>query len=145
VEPASQDGPLHIDPAYTEPVTTRDYRPTERLVTALMDVITGLEGLTADEMAIRILTWFHERPDIEHESRPLEPLSDKQILNKIRMLVGVPDPDQTATIDALGDAMKIVAAERDDAIRQRDEANAHLVKVQQDLDSIKELMEGVGR
>ncbi len=143
-EPAG-NGPLHVDPTYTEPVTTRDYRPTERLVAALMDVITGGEGLTADEMAVRILTWMHDRPDIEHESRPLAPLTDKDIVNRIRVLVGTPDPDQTEEIADLNFQIKMIEEDRERLREQRDEANAHLVKVQRDLDGIKELMEGVGR
>lgn len=139
-EPA-QNGPLHVDPEYTEPASTREYRPTQRLVDALaefMESTAMIGSWDSETLATSILTWFHDRPDIEHESRPLVPLTDKDVLNRIRVLVGTPDPDQTAEIEALY---------RDNAelIRQRDEANAHLVKVQRDLDGIKELMEGVGR
>jgi hypothetical protein len=138
-EPA-QNGPLHVDPEYTEPASTRTYRPTQRLVEALMHVIDTDEfaGMDASEQAALILSWFHDRPDIEHESRPLVPLTDADILNRIRVLVGTPDPDQTEQIESL-------TGELIEARRQRDEANAHLVKVQRDLDGIKELMEGVGR
>lgn len=100
-EPAGQDGPHVIDPTYTEPTTTRDYRPTQRLVDTLMDVLNDILNETADmeETAIRLLTWMHDRPDIEHTERPLVPLTDADILNKIRMLVGL--PDQSAKIEQL--------------------------------------------
>ena len=99
-EPAGT-GPHHIDPTYTEPVTSRDYRPTERMVDTLMDVLNGILNETADmrETAVRLLTWMHDRPDIDHEPRPLVPLTDKQILDRIRVLVG--QPDQSEEINAL--------------------------------------------
>jgi hypothetical protein len=94
-EPAGV-GPHHADPEYTEPVTSRDYRPTQRLVEALMRVIDTDEfaGMDASEQAALILSWFHDRPDIEHVERPLIPLTDKQILDKVRMLVGQPDQSE---------------------------------------------------
>lgn len=99
-EPAGE-GPHHIDPTYTEPVTTRDYRPTERMVDTLMGVLDDILNETADmrETAIRLLTWMHDRPDIEHTERTLVPLNDRQILDRIRMLVG--QPDQSEEIAAL--------------------------------------------
>jgi hypothetical protein len=101
VPPASQDGPHTIDPSYTEPTTTRDYRPTERMVDTLMSVLDDILNETADmrETALRLLTWMHDRPDIDHTERPLAPLTDKDILNRIRVLVG--QPDQSEEIAAL--------------------------------------------
>jgi hypothetical protein len=138
-EPAGV-GPHHPDPQYTEPVSSRDYRPTQRLVDALADFIdtTDLSKVTPEELAVMFLTWAHERPDIEHEPRPLVPLTDKQTLDRIRMLVGMPDPDQTDKIESL-------TGELIEARRQRDEANAHLAKVQRDLNDIRELMGEVGK
>lgn len=94
-EPAGE-GAHVIDPEYTEPVTSRDYRPTERMVDTLMSVLDDILNDTADmrETAVRLLTWMHDRPDIDHEPRPLIPLTDKDILNKIRMLVGQPDQSE---------------------------------------------------
>lgn len=100
-EPAGA-GPHHIDPEYTEPVTTRDYRPTQRLLAAATEMIYNLmyeDGMNAETLALAFLTWAHDRPDIEHTERPLVPLTDKQILDKIRMLVG--QPDQSDEIAAL--------------------------------------------
>jgi hypothetical protein len=112
-------GPLHPDPEYTEPTTTRDYRPTQRLVDALKAVLDGIVGQDTEQAAIAILTWMNERPDIEHESRPLVPLTDRQILDKVRMLVG--QPDQTAEIDALKAEIAILEHE---ITRLRDERTA---------------------
>jgi hypothetical protein len=138
-EPAG-DGPHHLDPEYTEPVSSREYRPTERLVEALIAALDDAieNGEDRADVARRILTWFHDRPDIDHESRPLVPLTDKDVLNRIRVLVGTPDPDQTERIDVL-------TAELIQARAERDEANAHLAKVQRDLNDIRELMGEVGR
>ena len=102
VQPASQDGPHHIDPTYTEPLTSREYRPTERLVMAAAEAIRALmddEEATPESIARCFLEWAHDRPDIEHEPRPLVPLTDKDILNRIRVLVG--QPDQSEEIAAL--------------------------------------------
>jgi hypothetical protein len=108
-EPASQDGPHHIDPEYTEPVTSRDYRPTDRLVRALEEYIAGHEWETVYDLSVLMLTWANERPDIEHESRPLVPLTDAQVLNRIRMLVG--QPDQSDRIEELEATVDILSNE----------------------------------
>jgi hypothetical protein len=100
-DPAGE-GPHVIDPDYTEPLTTRDYRPTQRLLAAATEMIYGLmyeDGVNAEDIALAFLTWAHDRPDIEHVERPLVPLTDKQILDKVRMLVG--QPDQSEEITAL--------------------------------------------
>lgn len=140
-------GPLHIDPEYTEPASTRDYRPTERLVQAFMDFVADAErrNLEREEYVVELLTFIHERPDIEHTERPLVPLTDKGIIDRIRLLVGAPDPDQTATIEVLRSELEAAEGMTIEMRRQRDEANAHLVKVQRDLDSIRDMMKEVGR
>ena len=126
-EPAG-DGPHHIDPDYTEPLTSR-YRPTERLLNTLAEFLAEHSWDNVDDLAMLFLTWANERPDLDHEPRPLVPLTDRQIIDKVRMLVGL--PDQTPLIEEL--------------TRQRDEANAHLAKVQRDLNDIRDLMGEVGR
>jgi hypothetical protein len=102
-EPAGE-GPHHIDPEYTEPLTSREYRPTERLIMAAAEAIRALmddEEATPESIARAFLEWAHYRDDIDHEPRPLVPLTDRQILDKIRMLVG--QPDQSEEIEALKD------------------------------------------
>jgi hypothetical protein len=144
VPPASQDNGLTIDPEYTEPILTRDYRPTERMVSALMEVLAKLNGHGTDrEKAVEILRWMALRPDIEHTTRELEPLSDGEIVIRMRRLLAIPDLS-----DALEERtveLSVVEGERDEAVRQRDEANARLVKVERDLESLRELLDSVGR
>lgn len=109
--PASQDGPHHVAPDYTEPLTSR-YTPTDRMVATLMGVLNDILNETADmrETAIRLLTWIHERPDLEpREERERQPLTDTDILNRIRVLVG--QPDLSNQIDALKAANDELAAE----------------------------------
>lgn len=118
VQPAAE-GPLHPDPTYTEPTQTRDYRPTQRLVDTLGDLLESLRGKDIEEMAVAVLTWMHERPDIEHESRPLVPLTDRQVLDKIRMLVG--QPDQSEEIAGLKAENLLLA---DEIVRLKEERRA---------------------
>jgi hypothetical protein len=88
-------------------------------VDALAEFLTEHSWDNTDELAMLMLTWAHDRPDIEHESRPLVPLTDKQILDKVRMLVG--QPDQTEEIDALKAEIAILEHE---ITRLRDERTA---------------------
>jgi hypothetical protein len=106
-EPAGT-GPLHIDLDYTEPLTSR-YRPTERLLNTLAEFLAEHSWDNVDDLALLFLTWANERPDIEHEERPLVPLTDRQILDKVRMLVG--QPDQSAEIAALRIDITILESE----------------------------------
>jgi hypothetical protein len=134
--PATQDGPKIIDPAYTEPLLQRDYKPTDRLITALAAVLEKLNGHgTPSEMAEEILRWFHDRPDIEHVSRPDVQLTDADILFRIRRLVA---PTLEGDLTQARAELETVKVERDLAIAQ-------LAKVSRDLESIKELIGEVGR
>jgi hypothetical protein len=126
-EPAGE-GAHVIDLDYTEPLSSR-YRPTERLLNTLAEFLAEHAWDNVDDLALLFLTWANERPDLDHEPRPLVPLTDKQMLDKIRMIVG--QPDQTETIERL--------------TRERDEANAHLVKVERDLAGLRDLIEGIGK
>lgn len=94
-EPAGE-GAHVIDPEYTEPLTSR-YRPTERLLSTLAEFLAEHSWDNVDDLALLFLTWANERPDLDHEPRPLVPLTDKQILDKIRMLVGQPDQSEYIT------------------------------------------------
>jgi hypothetical protein len=129
-KPASQDGPVAIDPTYTEP-SKATYTPTDRLLLAFIDAIDAAmeNGTDQVDVARLLLTWLHERPDLEHFTREQAPLTDRDILNRIRLLVH--QPDQSERIAQL--------------TLERDEANAHLLKVQRDLDSITDMLKEVGR
>ena len=96
-EPAGE-GPHVLDPDYTEPLTSR-YRPTERLLTTLAGFLAEHSWDNVDDLALLFLTWANERPDLDHEPRPLVPLTDRQMIDKIRLIVG--QPDQSEEIAAL--------------------------------------------
>lgn len=116
-EPAGE-GAHVIDPDYTEPLTSR-YRPTERLLNTLAEFLGEHSWDNVDDLALLFLTWANERPDLDHEPRPLVPLTDRQILDKVRMLVG--QPDQSAEIDALRTEITTLEAE---VTRLREERTA---------------------
>lgn len=130
---------------YVEPVTTRDYSPTQRLLDALTEFIEGtldLRSVTAEELARTFLTWSHDRPDLDHETREAVVLTDEQIVARIRSLVWSP-----VAVD-LGNARDAVAKaerERDEAIAQRDEASARLANVERDLKALTDLVGQIGR
>lgn len=67
----------------------KSYTPTARLVDALAEWLTEQSWDDTDALATLLLTWVHERPDLEPvEAREPEPLTEGQILAKIRLLVG---------------------------------------------------------
>jgi hypothetical protein len=96
------------------------YEPSDRLIRALMDFLAekgDMGGL--EETAIAALTWFRTRPDLEDaEARTPEPLTDGQILAKIRLLVGGRDPE---TEEALRVALEANATLRETNEAIRDE------------------------
>lgn len=68
------------------PVTERnaDYHPTQRLIDALTNYLNEHED---EDVVLAALTWMSTRPDLP-VPEPREPLTDAQILAKIRALVG---------------------------------------------------------
>ena len=144
VEPAAQDKGLTVDPSYTEPLLSRDYNPTGRLVTALWRCSRAAEwawhrsGEGRRDSALDAL-----RPDIEHTERA----------QRAEVGCGHPVRDQEARRTGHGGGLwRAVRAElgqaeseRDAAVAQRDAANAQLVRVERDLNSLKELLEGIGK
>lgn len=142
-EPAGQTATVPgVD--YVEPMTTRDYTPTQRLLDALSEFLEGtldLRNVTAEELALTFLTWSHDRPDLDHETREAVVLTDEQIVARIRSLVWSP-----VAVD-LGNARDAVAKaerERDEAIAQRDEIAARMAKVERDLQAFRDLAGQVG-
>lgn len=126
-----------IDPTYTEKVTEHAYTPTQRLLDALMAVLAESDGMNRLDLATAILTWMHDRPDIEHITRePVEPEGDAAILYKIRMLVGQPD-----LRFEVGRLEEVLAART----RERDDANARLVEVERDLGALRDLIDTIGK
>lgn len=68
------------------PVTERnaDYHPTQRLIDALTEYLNEHED---EDVVLAALTWMSTRPDLP-VPEPREPLTDAQILAKVRALVG---------------------------------------------------------
>lgn len=130
---------------YTEPDTTR-YKPTERLVHALAAFLADLPDLSAmsaDDLAVAFLTWANDRPDLDGiEKQPPRPLTDTEIVARIRTLVGQPlaiELDRTR--DALASALERVEA----LTAERNEIAARMVSVERDLDAMRDLMNAIGR
>ena len=78
--PTPATGVTPIEPA-------DEYTPSDRLLNALLEALklagtTDLEGLAA-----AALKWAHDRPDLDHLERGTRPLTDSEIVNKIRALV----------------------------------------------------------
>lgn len=99
--------PTVFVPDYTE-TGRRNYRPSRRLVDAVLGVIANADGRLypqwvedPESLAEAILTWMHERPDLEEVARgPREPMSDEEILERIRALLGQPFAAQVETLSA---------------------------------------------
>jgi hypothetical protein len=92
-EPGSQKDVVPVTD-YTEPLSTRPYVPSKRLIDALAAYISEHidDGtLSHAEYAEVMLTWAHERPDLpDVEATQREPLTAEQIVERVRMLVGAP-------------------------------------------------------
>jgi guanyl-specific ribonuclease Sa len=128
---------------YTEPVNHREYQPTDRLVDALAEWMGSPDNFTdARQLAIAFLTWAHDRPDIEHVERDHAPLTDTDIIGRIRLLVGQP---LVSEVEALRARIAELEACLSRTIGERDENAATLVRVQRDLDSVRELLGEIGK
>ena len=130
-----------VDPGYTEPLTSRAYNPTARLVEALAAWFTSDDRLddgmlSPTALAESALRWMHERPDLEDVERTTrEPLTDAQIIERIRRLVSSP----------LEAEVTYLREQNERLTRERDENAAALVAVQTDLAALREMFDSVGR
>ena len=81
--------PVSIPAAYTK--THHTYNPSDRLVQALADALRAVLNqpeVSPEEAAIEALVWLHDRPDLgDPEDRMRDPLTDEQIVSRIRGLV----------------------------------------------------------
>jgi hypothetical protein len=85
---------------------THEYTPSERLVRALAHFLEAAGTTDVTALAFAALRWAHERPDLEHlEREDREPMTDGQILARIRLLVGGRDVE---TEEALRNALATV-------------------------------------
>jgi len=141
---SGETAPAHTDEVvpgvdYTEPQNTRDgdYVPSDRLVEALAEWLrrTNL-NVSPPELAALFLTWAHERPDLaDVEHRQPEPMTDADILGRIRALVWSEAANER---DALADRLATAAAERDAAV-------ARLESVERDLQALSDIVDGIRR
>lgn len=137
------EGPRHVDVTYTEPSFHREYSPQDRLVKALSEWLEDnwTTEIPMDEVAMMFLTWAHERPDLEHIERDVLAYTDTEMVQRIRAIVGQPFSVELKEAQEQMAAMQLLV---DSRTAERDDASAHLVKVQRDLNAIKEMLGGIG-
>jgi hypothetical protein len=97
------------------PVTEKDadsYTPTARLVGILAEWLTEHSWDNTDDLATLFLTWAATRPDLPPPT-PREPLTDTQIVERIRSLVGVSSVSEAEHAEALATVeAQVVAMDR---------------------------------
>lgn len=111
----ARGGQERIDPTYTEPLTHRDYTPTERLVRLLQHAIEeAMEGSwNTRDLAVSILRWQHDRVGEGGEPGPSVPLTDSQIVERIRLMLDTGESvAQQQEIDELRAAVSRETEER---------------------------------
>lgn len=120
-----------FDRADMEPEHHRTYSPSERLVKALTEFLESAGTLDPAGLAYAALTWFHDRPDLgDPEVRERGPLTDAEVVARIRLLVGGRDVELEAKYEEL--------LRRHDAVcEERDELSARLGEVVEDRDRIR--------
>lgn len=121
-----------FDPSDMEPEHHHEYTPTERLVRALTEFMESAETLDA----VAILRWFHDRPDLgDPEARVREPLTDTEIVAKIRLLVGGRDVELEAKYEDLLRRFDAVYEERDELSVRLGEVIEERDRLRTDLDA----------
>lgn len=132
--PAAAEAAKRVLPGVDYTTHVREpYKPSERLLEALAAWLADHSWDNVDELAAIVLQWTHERPDLDRE--PKGPMSDAEILQRIRTLVAGPlarqiqeQTEQIATLTA--------EVEAKDAL---------LSRVQEDLDALRSIMNDIGR
>lgn len=125
-----------VDPTYTEPLSHRDYTPTERLVRLLQHAIEeAMEGgWTTRDLAVAVLRWQHDRVGGDGASGiQTEPLSDAQIVERIRLLL---DSGETVALERKVADLERLTAEMDEALLL---AEQRAVKAEGTLRALAEL------
>ena len=77
-------------PIDVETMRSRTYHPSDRLIAALAAFLLEHGDMGGvEETAHAALLWFHDRPDLEDaETRERAPMTDAEILARVRLLVG---------------------------------------------------------
>lgn len=110
-----------------------EYHPSERLIRALMDYLAehgDMGGL--EETAIAALTWMGTRPDLPPPG-PVVPLTDAQIVERIRRLVGA--EDSTEEVETLTEEVERLEARLAEVEEFLAAADARADRLQSDLDA----------
>jgi hypothetical protein len=136
----------YLEPGYRRDVNLepqRAYNPQERLVSALTDWLSEnwTKELSMEEVSTLFLTWAHERPDLEHIERETRPLTDEEIVTRIREIVGQPIAVELKEAKALIDQLQAEIAQR---TAERDDIAARLMRVQKDLNAFTEMLGSIG-
>lgn len=144
---SSEEARKHVVPdmSYTEPVSHHTYRPSDRLVIALTEYLAEAldrrEQVSAEELAVAALTWFHERPDLEDlERQPVKELTAEEIVARVRMLVGQP---LAVKVQSMEERVAELEAKLEQRTAERDAVTAELRRVEQDVDALDELLDTI--
>lgn len=116
------------------------YKPTERLLQELAEWLAEQSWDNVDDLARLMLTWSHDRRGVGSLT---EPLTDGQILARIRLLVGGRDPEMEeahrnalATIERLTVEHEVALAE---VTERLDAAAREVVRLTTVLDTLSSL------
>lgn len=123
-----------VDPAYTES-PHRGYTPSPRLLAAFIEALgSDYSTLPPDALAERMLTWWHERPDIGVPGeRRLKDLSAEECLQRIRQIA---DRGETLTLRDEVEALRVETAQAREALA---EAQAAAARARGDLAAFRDL------
>ena len=123
-----------VDPGYTES-PHRGYTPSPRLLAAFIEALgSDYATLPPSALAERMLTWWHERPDIGVPGeRRLKDLSAEECLQRIRQIA---DRGETLTLRDEVESLRVEAAQAREALA---EARAAAERARGDLAAFRDL------
>jgi hypothetical protein len=131
----AEGGQERIDPSYTEPLSHREYQPTERLIRLLQHAIEeAMDGAwNTRDLAVAVLKWQHERVGEGGEPRPSEPLTDSQIVERIRLML---DTGESVAQQHEIESLRAAQARMDEALLVMEQ---RAVKAESTLNALAEL------
>lgn len=146
--PPAEGGQERIDPAYVEPLTHREYTPTERLIRLLQHAIEeAMEGTwNSRDLAVAVLRWQHDRVGEGGEPGPSVPLTDSQIVERIRLML---DTGESVAQQQQIDGLRVELAAADEARLMAEHAamihEQRAVKAETALSALAELATDAAR
>jgi hypothetical protein len=109
-----------------------EYHPSARLIEALASFLSEGSWDNTDELAVLALTWMNTRPDLPPPG-PLVPLTDAQIVERIRRLVGADEHlEEVETLTEEVDRLEARVADLEGFLAA---ADARADRLQSDLDT----------